>query len=95
MDARNEMELPEDEIRGYYPQALSLLTAFDHAPRFGQQAAPQAAEPSPGIPAVSRFRPTTPGLAARPQLRADGVHLLERIENAGGDDLLTPAAADH
>lgn len=93
MDARNEMELPEDEIRGYYPQALSLLTAFDHAPRFGQQAAPQAAERSPGIPAVSRFRPTTPGLAARPQLRADGVHLLERIENAGGDDLLTPAAA--
>lgn len=64
MDARNEMELPEDEIRGYYPQALSLLTGFDHAPRLSHQGA-----------------------------RSEGVRLLERIENAGGDDLLSPSAA--
>lgn len=93
MDARNEMELPEDEIRRHYPQALSLLTGFEHAPRLGR-AAPQAApERSPGIPAGGRFRPTTPGLVGRSGARPDGVHLLERIENAGGDELLTPAAA--
>ncbi|MCF3972530.1 AAA family ATPase [Paracoccus salsus] len=93
MDARNEMELPEDEIRRRYPQALSLLTGFEHAPRLGR-AAPQAMpERSPGIPAGGRFRPTTPGLVGRPVARPDGVRLLERIEDAGGDDLLTPAAA--
>ena len=39
MDAKSEMELPEAEIRGHYPQALSLLTGFDHAPRLGKAAA--------------------------------------------------------
>ncbi|WCR10045.1 AAA family ATPase [Paracoccus stylophorae] len=93
MDARNEMELPEDEIRQHYPQALSLLTGFEHAPRLGRPTPEAAAERSPGIVTGARFRPTTPGLVGRPAAQADGVHLLERIEDAGGDDLLTPAAA--
>ncbi|MDP5308214.1 ATP-binding protein [Paracoccus spongiarum] len=96
MDARNEMELPEDEVRRHYPQALALLTGFEHAPRLGRAAPqPAAAERSPGIAAAGagRFRPTTPGLAGRSTARPDGVRLLERIEDAGGDDLLTPAAA--
>lgn len=93
MDARNEMELPEEEIRRFYPQALSLLTGFEHAPRLGHSVVEAQADLSAGIAAPSRFRPTTPGLLGRGTGRADGVNLLERIENAGGDELLTPAAA--
>ena len=33
METRDEMELPEAKVRAHYPQALSLLTGFDHAPR--------------------------------------------------------------
>ncbi|WP_299907203.1 ATP-binding protein [uncultured Paracoccus sp.] len=93
MDAKSEMELPEAEIRGHYPQALSLLTGFDHAPRLGKAVAVAAPERSPGIPSASRFRSTTPGLAARSTARPSGVRLIERIEGAGGDDLPSPAAA--
>ncbi|AUH65838.1 AAA family ATPase [Paracoccus zhejiangensis] len=93
MDAKSEMELPEAEIRGHYPQALSLLTGFDHAPRLGKAVAVAAAERSPGIPSASRFRSTTPGLAARSTARPSGVRLIERIEGVGGDDLPSPAAA--
>ncbi|WP_299843071.1 ATP-binding protein [uncultured Paracoccus sp.] len=94
MDAKSEMELPEAEIRGHYPQALSLLTGFDHAPRLGKAAAVATApERSPGIPSASRFRSTTPGLAARSTARPSGVRLIERIEGAGGEDLPSPAAA--
>ena len=39
-------------------------------------------------PSVSRTGRRTPSIAG-----AEGVHLLERIENTGGDDLLSPAAA--
>lgn len=93
MDARNEMELPEDEIRAQYASALTLLTSFDHAPRFSRPSAAQQAELSPGVASPPRFRPTTPGLVTRPVARPDSVKLLERIEYASGDDLLTPAAA--
>ena len=94
MDAKSEMELPEAEIRGHYPQALSLVTGFDHAPRLGKPApAAPLAERSPGIPSASRFRSTTPGLAARSTARPSGVRLIERIEAVGGDDLPSPAAA--
>ncbi|MFV0411087.1 MAG: ATP-binding protein [Paracoccus sp. (in: a-proteobacteria)] len=93
MDARNEMELPEAEIRAHYPQALSLLTGFDHAPRLGKAAVQAAPERSPGIPRTSRFRSTTPGLAGRSTQRAEGIQLIDRIEGMGGDDLASPAAA--
>ncbi|WBU57453.1 AAA family ATPase [Paracoccus sediminicola] len=94
MDVRNEMELPEAEIRSHYPQALSLLTGFDHAPRLGKAAPSARPERSPGIPRrSSRFRSTTPGLAGRSTARAEGVQLVDRIEAVGGDDLPSPAAA--
>ena len=38
METRDEMELPEPKIRAHYPQALSLLTGFDHAPRLATAA---------------------------------------------------------
>ncbi|SDD69822.1 ATPase family associated with various cellular activities (AAA) [Paracoccus isoporae] len=93
MESRNEMELPEAEIRAHYGQALSLLTAFDHAPRLGKPAAAPAAERSPGIRRTTRFRSTTPGLAGRSTARAEGIQLIDRIEGVGGDDLPSPAAA--
>lgn len=94
MDARNEMELPEAEIQGHYPQALSLLNGFEHAPRLGKAAPVAEAERSPGIRSTSRFRSTTPGLAGRQtSARAVGTTLLQRIEDCGGDDLPTAAAA--
>ncbi len=94
MDPRNEMELPEAEIRAQYPAALHLLQGFDHAPRLAQGHVPAAApERSPGIPRASRFRSTTPGLAGRRVQRADGVQLIDRIEAVGGDDLPQPESA--
>lgn len=90
---QNEMELREDDVRARYPQALSLLTWFDHAPRLGKAAPVAVAERSPGIPRASRFRSTTPGLAGRSTTPASGVRLTERIEGTGGDDLPSPAAA--
>lgn len=93
MDARNEMELPEAEIRAHYPQALSLLTGFDHAPRLGRAAPVAVSERSPGIARGARFRSTTPGLAGRSTTPASGVRLIDRIEGVGGDDLPSPAAA--
>lgn len=93
MEARNEMELPEAEIQGHYPQALSLLTGFEHAPRLGKSAPVAPVERSPGIRTTRRFRSTTPGLAGRSTARAEGTQLLQRIEDADGDELATPAAA--
>ena len=96
MDVRNEMELPEAEIRAHYPQALSALTGFDHAPRLGKAGTPAALpERSPGIPRTTRFRSTTPGLAGRAvaTTRPEGIQLIDRIEGVGGDDLASPAAA--
>ncbi len=96
MDVRNEMELPEAEIRAHYPQALSALTGLDHAPRLGKAGTPAALpERSPGIPRTTRFRSTTPGLAGRAvaTTRPEGIQLIDRIEGVGGDDLASPAAA--
>ncbi|MFV0385075.1 ATP-binding protein [Paracoccus sp. (in: a-proteobacteria)] len=93
MEPRNQMELPEAAIRGHYPQALSLLTGFDHAPRLGKSAEVVAPERSPGIRTTTRFRSTTPGLAGRATARPGAVRLIERIEAAAGDDLPPPAAA--
>ena len=50
MDARNEMELPEAEIRAHYTQALGLLNGFDHAPRLGRAAAVAAPWPMASRP---------------------------------------------
>lgn len=93
MESRDEMELPEARVRAHYPQALGLLTGFDHAPRLGTAAPLAEAERSPGIPRASRFRSTTPGLAGLSTQRPGAVRLVERIERAGGDDLPSALAA--
>lgn len=96
METRDEMELPEDRIRAHYPQALALLTGFDHAPRLAAPSAvpaQAAAERSPGIPRGALFRSTTPGLAGLSTQRPGAVRLVERIERIGGDDLPSPLSA--
>ena len=94
METRDEMELPEDRIRAHYPQALALLTGFDHAPRLASAAPAAQGDLSPGIPrASSRFRSTTPGLAGLSTQRPGAVRLIERIERVGGDDLPSPLSA--
>jgi hypothetical protein len=88
---RDAMELTEEAIRRHYPAAAAMLEGLDHAPRLARPraaaAAAAAAERSPGVPPPARrFRPTTPGLAARPAERAQGVRLLDRIAGIDGDD---------
>ena len=90
MDVRNEMELPEAEIRAHYPQALSALTGFDHAPRLGKAGTPAALpERSPGIPRTTRFRSTTPGLAGRAvaTTRPEGIQLIDKAPRGGAEGL--------
>jgi energy-coupling factor transporter ATP-binding protein EcfA2 len=91
---RDTMELPEAAIRGHYAAAAALLQGFDHAPRLAKARVDSATpELSPGIGGTTRrFRSTTPGLSARPATRPGGVHLVDRIAAADGDDPLTSPA---
>jgi len=84
----NLMELKEEAIREKYAQAESLLAGLDHTPRLAKtKAAPAAArEKSPGIGTRRRFRSTTPGLVTQSTARPEGVHLIDRILSAGGED---------
>lgn len=84
----DQMELGEDEIRAHYEAALGLLTGFDHSPRLAEARAAAAPERSSGLGSRRRFRSTTPGLAARQTVRAEGVRLLDRIEGSDGEDAL-------
>lgn len=94
MDTRDAMELSEAQVRAHYPQALSMLRGFDHAPRIAVAGAPTPApERSPGVPSAARFRSTVPGLAGRSSVRPDGVRLEDRVSGVGGDDLPSAAAA--
>jgi energy-coupling factor transporter ATP-binding protein EcfA2 len=95
MQPRDTMELREADIRAHYPAALALLEGFDHAPRLAKaRAEPPAPDRSAGIAAARpRFRPTTPGLAARPVVRAGSVRLIERIGALAEDGLPTPLTA--
>src|SRR6056297_1936249 len=90
------MELREEAILKHYPAANAMLEGFDHTPRVASGGEP-VAERSSGIGTRRRFRSTTPGLVTRSTARPEGVHLLERIAGADGDDpLISPAqAADH
>ena len=91
----DQMELREADIVKHYPAAAAMLDGFDHAPRIGQASAPaQTEERSSGIGTRRRFRSTTPGLVTRSVARPEGVHLIERIRAADGDDpLVSPAQA--
>ncbi|WP_439120666.1 ATP-binding protein [Marivita sp.] len=88
------MELREEAIRKHYAAANAMLEGFDHTPRVASGAEPAAVERSSGIGTRRRFRSTTPGLVTRSTARPEGVHLLDRIAGADGDDpLVSPAQA--
>lgn len=88
------MELREEAIRKHYAAANAMLEGFDHTPRVASGAEPAALERSSGIGTRRRFRSTTPGLVTRSTARPEGVHLLDRIAGADGDDpLVSPAQA--
>ncbi len=89
----DQVELREEDIRAHYAAALGLLEGFDHAPRVAKAGAPAVPGRSAGVPDRRRFRPTTPGLAARRVERPEGVQLIARIEAVGGEALTTPLQA--
>lgn len=91
------MEIKEELIRGKYKQAEALLDGFDYTPRLSKKSHDPAAAPterSAGIGTRRRFRSTTPGLVTQSTARPKGVHLINRINMAGGDDpLISPTQA--
>lgn len=90
----DQMELREDDIRSHYAAALDLIDGFDHAPRIAKATADAPVEKSSGVGTRRRFRSTTPGLATRRTVRAEGIQLTTRIEAVeGGDGLTSPLQA--
>ena len=83
------MELREEDIAKHYDAAVAMLDGFDHTPRIGKPAEAAQEEKSAGIGTRRRFRTTTPGLVTRSTAKAEGVHLIDRIAGADGDDPLT------
>ncbi|KNG93844.1 AAA family ATPase [Pseudaestuariivita atlantica] len=86
----DQMELREEEITAHYPAALAMLQGFDHTPRIASGNATTGPERSAGIGTRRRFRSTTPGMVTRSTARAQGVHLIERVE---GEGLVSPLQA--
>ncbi|MFT5158719.1 MAG: hypothetical protein ACI861_000325 [Paracoccaceae bacterium] len=92
-NAQNLMELREDLITARYGAAVAMLDGFDHTPRIARAKEAVQTERSSGIGVRrSRFRSTTPGLVTQSTARAEGVHIIDRIEGAGGEDPLTSPA---
>ena len=89
------MELKEELIREKYSAAESLLDGFDHTPRLAKAKGTPRAEKSSGIGTRRRFRSTTPGLVTKSTARAEGVHIIDRVEGADdGDNLTSPIQAN-
>ena len=91
------MEIKEDLIREKYAAAESLLDGFDHTPRLAKPKADAspAKEKSPGIGTRRRFRSTTPGLITKSTARAEGVHIINRVqENDDSEVLMSPMQAN-
>ncbi len=91
------MEIREDLIREKYTAAESLLDGFDHTPRLAKPkaGASPAKEKSPGIGTRRRFRSTTPGLVTKSTARAEGVHIINRVqENDDSEVLISPMQAN-
>ena len=84
------MEIKEELIREKYSAAESLLDGFDHTPRLAKPkaGASPAKERSAGIGTRRRFRATTPGLVTKSTARAEGVHIINRVQEADNDDIL-------
>ncbi len=92
-NAQNLMELREEQITAQYAAAVGMLDGFDHTPRIAKAKEAPQVERSSGIGTRrSRFRSTTPGLVTKPTARPEGVHIIDRIEAADGDDPLTSPA---
>lgn len=88
------MELREEDIAKHYAAAAAMLAGFDHTPRIAKPGDAPQEEKSAGLGTRRRFRTTTPGLVTRSTARPEGVHLVERIEAADGDDpLVSPMQA--
>ncbi|MEO3417385.1 ATP-binding protein [Roseovarius sp. CAU 1744] len=88
------MELREGDIAKHYDAAVAMLDGFDHTPRIARPVDAPAEERSSGLGTRRRFRTTTPGLVTRSTARPEGVHLIERIGAADGDDpLISPLQA--
>ncbi len=83
------MELREEDIAKHYAAAVAMLDGFDHTPRIAKAPEAPKQERSSGIGSRRRFRTTTPGLVTRSTARPEGVHLIDRIGAADGDDPLT------
>lgn len=92
----DQMELREEDIQKQYAAAYGFLDGFDHTPRIAKNHESIAIpERSSGIGTRRRFRATTPGLVTRSTARPEGVHMVERIEGADGDDpLVSPSQAN-
>ena len=91
------MEIKEELIREKYAAAESLLDGFDHTPRLAKPkaGASPAKERSPGIGTRRRFRSTTPGLVTKSTARAEGVHIINRVqENDDSAVLMSPIQAN-
>jgi len=91
------MELKEELIREKYIAAESLLDGFDHTPRLAKPkaSASPAKEKSSGIGTRRRFRTTTPGLVTKSTARAEGVHIINRVqENDDSEVLMSPMQAN-
>jgi len=83
------MEIKEELIREKYSAAESLLDGFDHTPRLAKpKGAAPAKEKSSGLGTRRRFRSTTPGLVTKSTARAEGVHIINRVQEADNDDIL-------
>ena len=90
------MEIKETAIGEKIPAAQALIDGFDHTPRLAKPKDIQTAKPkSPGIGSTRRrFRSTTPGLVTASTARAEGVHIIARIEAVDADDaLMSPVQA--
>ncbi len=88
------MELREEDIAKHYDAAVAMLDGLDHTPRIAKQGEVAQTEKSSGVGTRRRFRSTTPGLVTRSTARAEGVHLIDRIGAADGDDpLVSPLQA--
>jgi hypothetical protein len=96
-NASDLMEIRESAIVDKTPAAQAMLDGFDHTPRLAtaRDIAAPAAPKSPGIgKSRRRFRSTTPGLVTASTAKAEGVHIIARVEACDADDaLMSPLQA--
>ncbi|WP_427452884.1 ATP-binding protein [Litorimonas sp. WD9-15] len=95
-NASDLMEIKETAIREKVPAAQSMLDGFDHTPRLAKpKDIEKVASKSPGIGGSRRrFRSTTPGLVTQSTVKAEGVHIIARVETTDEDDaLMSPLQA--